>query len=101
MRKILISDCAHLIFFFKHRVSSLHLVDALSSVILKIAMVSLGYGSIVPIALSALAALVCAVAMSTCCESVIFALFARPYDLGDVIILVSLPVLRPCLADKK
>lgn len=79
----------------------LQLVDTLSSFILNITLLSLGLGSIVPLALSVLVALVCAVAMSTCCESVIFALFARPYELGDVVFLVSLPILPLYLADKK
>lgn len=52
-------------------------------------MLSLGCGAILPVVLSTMIALVCAVALSTCFESVIFALFARPYDVGDVIVLVG------------
>ena len=75
-----------------YRVSSLELVDTLSAVVLNFTVLCLGCGAIVPLAATALIALVCAVALSTCFEAIFFALFARPYDLGDVIVLVSSPL---------
>lgn len=56
-------------------------------------MLSLGCGAILPLVLSSMIALVCAVALSTCFEAVIFALFARPFDVGDVIVLVGFLVV--------
>jgi len=91
MNSILIS-----IFICTYRFALLGVVDTASACVFNTFSFCLGFGlfSLLPnAALSACVAtwiaLMVSFVLSSCLEGVIFALFTRPYDVGDTILLVS------------